>query len=61
MLVGMVDPALYETNNAEQAALRVRDVARAVQQQLGDEYPIRTLQKQLRWMELHKHSWPFKP
>ena len=38
LLVGMVDPALYETNNAEQAALRVRDVARAVQQQLGDEY-----------------------
>ncbi|MCA9926185.1 MAG: hypothetical protein KC421_27630, partial [Anaerolineales bacterium] len=37
-LVATVDPGLYETNNAELAALRVRDVARAVQQQLGDEY-----------------------
>jgi putative ABC transport system permease protein len=37
-LLATVDPALYETNNAEQAALNVRDVARAVQQQLGDEY-----------------------
>ncbi len=39
-LVAIVDPALYETNNAEVAALRVRDVARAAQQQLGDEYRI---------------------
>ncbi|MDT8306715.1 MAG: FtsX-like permease family protein, partial [Anaerolineae bacterium] len=37
-LLATVDPALYETNNAEQAALNVRDVARAVQQQLGPEY-----------------------
>lgn len=37
-LVATVNPALYETNNAELAALRVRDVARRVQQQLGDEY-----------------------
>ncbi len=38
LLVGTVDPSLYETNNAEVAALRVRDVVRAVQQRLGDEY-----------------------
>jgi len=37
-LVATVDPGLYETNNAEIAALRVRDVVRSVQQQLGDEY-----------------------
>jgi len=43
-LLVTVDPALYETNNAEEAALRVRDVARAVQQQLGDEYRL-TLEK----------------
>ena len=36
-LVVPVDPALYETNNAEVAALRVRDIARAVQAALGDE------------------------
>lgn len=38
LLVATVEPALYETNNAELAALRVREVARAVQSQLGDEY-----------------------
>lgn len=38
MLVATVDPNLYETNNAELAALRVRDVVRSVQQQLGDDY-----------------------
>jgi ABC-type antimicrobial peptide transport system permease subunit len=37
-LIATVNPALYETNNAEVAALRVRDVVSAVQQQLGDEY-----------------------
>ncbi|MCA9936064.1 MAG: ABC transporter permease, partial [Anaerolineales bacterium] len=37
-LVATVDPALYETNNAETAALRVRDVAGSVQAALGDEY-----------------------
>lgn len=38
MLVATVDPALYETNNAELAALRVREVAQSVQGRLGDEY-----------------------
>jgi putative ABC transport system permease protein len=37
MLV-VVDPSLYRTNNAEVAALSVREIARAVQQQLGDAY-----------------------
>ncbi|MCA9972411.1 MAG: ABC transporter permease [Anaerolineales bacterium] len=37
-LVATVNPALYETNNAEVAALRVRDVLRAVQARLGDDY-----------------------
>ncbi len=37
-LIATVDPALYETNNAEAAALRVRGVVRAVQESLGDEY-----------------------
>jgi ABC-type antimicrobial peptide transport system permease subunit len=37
-LVATVDPALYETNNAETAALRMRNIARAVQSRLGDEY-----------------------
>ncbi|MCA9975678.1 MAG: ABC transporter permease, partial [Anaerolineales bacterium] len=37
-LLATVDPALYETNNAEIAALRVRDVVRSVQEQLGDDY-----------------------
>ncbi len=38
LLVATVDPALYETNNAELAALRVREVAHAVQTRLGDEF-----------------------
>ncbi len=38
ILVATVDPALYETNNAEVAALRMRDIARAVQTRLGDDY-----------------------
>lgn len=37
-LVATVDPGLYETSNAETAALRVRDVARNVLSQLGEEY-----------------------
>lgn len=37
-LVVTVDPGLYETSNAEIAALRMRDVARSVQAVLGDEY-----------------------
>lgn len=37
-LVVTVDQRLYETNNAEVAALRVRNVARTVQQRLGDDY-----------------------
>lgn len=37
-LVITVDPNLYETSNAEVAALRMRDVARSVQAALGDEY-----------------------
>ena len=37
-LVVTVDPAMYETNNAEVAALRVREVAGAIQARLGDEY-----------------------
>jgi putative ABC transport system permease protein len=37
-LEATVDPTLYETNNSEVAALRMRDVARAVQAVLGDEY-----------------------
>ncbi|MDX1413867.1 MAG: FtsX-like permease family protein [Candidatus Promineifilaceae bacterium] len=38
LLVATVDPGLYETNNAEVAALRVREVAAAVQDRLGDEF-----------------------
>ena len=38
LLIATVDPALYETNNAEAAALRVRDIVSAVQAKLGDEY-----------------------
>jgi putative ABC transport system permease protein len=41
MLVALVDPALYETNTAEQAALDVRDVAINVQSALGDQYSVR--------------------
>ncbi|GAB4162455.1 MAG: hypothetical protein Fur0021_36690 [Candidatus Promineifilaceae bacterium] len=37
-LVATIDPAIYETSNAELAALRVREVAQAVQTALGDEY-----------------------
>ncbi|MCI0396503.1 MAG: ABC transporter permease [Chloroflexi bacterium] len=37
-LLVTVNPALYETNNAEIAALRMRDIARAVQAALGDDY-----------------------
>jgi ABC-type lipoprotein release transport system permease subunit len=37
-MLAVVDPSIYQTNNAEVAALSVRDVARAVQQQLGDAY-----------------------
>ncbi len=37
-LVATVDPGLYETNNAEVAALRMRDIARDVQSRLGDEF-----------------------
>ncbi|MGB4869115.1 MAG: FtsX-like permease family protein [Candidatus Promineifilaceae bacterium] len=37
-LIATVDPALYETSNAEIAALSVRDVVRAVQVRLGDDY-----------------------
>ncbi|MFQ5436928.1 MAG: FtsX-like permease family protein, partial [Anaerolineae bacterium] len=40
LLVAEVDPALYETNNAETAALRVRNVARNVQDQLGGEFVV---------------------
>ena len=37
-LVASIDPVLYESSNAETAALNVRDVLTAVQNQLGDEY-----------------------
>lgn len=37
-MLAVVDPGLYETNNADAAALSMRDIARAVQQQLGDAY-----------------------
>ena len=37
-LLATVDPALYETNNAETAALRMRDIAGSVQAKLGDDY-----------------------
>ena len=37
-IVATVDPGLYQTNNAETAALRVRDVVRTVQSRLGDDY-----------------------
>lgn len=37
-IIATVDPALYESSNAEAAALEVRDVVRAVQGQLGDEF-----------------------
>jgi len=37
-IVATVEPGLYQTNNAETAALRVRDVVRTVQARLGDDY-----------------------
>ncbi len=37
-IVATVEPGLYQTNNAETAALRVRDVVRTVQVRLGDDY-----------------------
>ena len=37
-LIATVDPNVYQTNNAEVAALRVRDIVGAVQERLGDEY-----------------------
>jgi len=37
-IIATVEPSLYETNNAETAALRVRDVVQSVQRQLGDDY-----------------------
>jgi putative ABC transport system permease protein len=40
-VVATVDPSLYDTNNAETAALRVRDVVQAVQARLGDDYTYR--------------------
>lgn len=38
MLAVTVDPNLYETNNAEVAALRVREVAEAIQNELGEDF-----------------------
>ncbi len=38
LLIATIDPALYETNNAELAALRVRDVLENVQAALGDDF-----------------------
>ncbi|MEM7334558.1 MAG: FtsX-like permease family protein [Chloroflexota bacterium] len=37
-LIALVDPALYEERNAENAALNVRNVAVAVQNELGEQY-----------------------
>ncbi len=37
-MLAVVDPALYETNNASAVALSIREIARAVQRQLGDAY-----------------------
>lgn len=37
-VIATVDPSLYETNNSETAALRVRNIGRNVQTQLGDDY-----------------------
>ena len=41
MLIALVEPTLYEAGNAEEAALRVRDVAINVQAALGDQYVVR--------------------
>ena len=40
-LIVLVDPALYEARNSEEAALRVRDVAVRMQAALGDQYVYR--------------------
>ncbi|MFQ5341341.1 MAG: ABC transporter permease [Anaerolineae bacterium] len=40
-LIALVDPALYQAGNAEEVALRVRDVAVHVQAALGDQYVYR--------------------
>lgn len=40
-LIALVEPALYEAGNAEEAALSVRDVAVNVQAALGDQYVYR--------------------
>jgi ABC-type antimicrobial peptide transport system permease subunit len=40
-LIALVEPALYEAGNAEEAALSVRDVAVSVQAALGDQYVYR--------------------
>jgi putative ABC transport system permease protein len=37
-LVATLEPALYETNNADVAALRVRDVVSTIQARLGNDY-----------------------
>jgi ABC-type antimicrobial peptide transport system permease subunit len=37
-LIALVEPALYEAGNAEEVALRVRDVAVNIQAALGDQY-----------------------
>jgi len=37
-LIALVEPALYEAGNAEEAALKVRDVVVNVQAALGDQY-----------------------
>ena len=58
LLIGTVDPGLYETNNAEVAALRVREVARAIQQRLGDEYIVTPWSKPPRWTAPRKAFWP---
>jgi putative ABC transport system permease protein len=38
VLIAIVDPALYETNNPEAASLEVREVGQAVYDSLGEEY-----------------------
>jgi putative ABC transport system permease protein len=38
VLIAIVDPALYETNNPETAALEMRSVGQAVFESLGEEY-----------------------
>lgn len=41
MLIALVEPDLYEAGNAEEAAMRVRDVAVSVQEALGDQFVVR--------------------